>query len=152
MKKIAISLVVAGLLLVGLRADAQLKPVEASLERYKWKKRPLLLFSPSADNPAYLRQKDSVQAAAQGLRERDMVVVELVGQDKVYIDGALQRRRQSRALRERFQVPPESFAVLLVGKDGTEKSRNTAPVGLEEIFNRIDQMPMRRQEMRRDTN
>ena len=45
MKKIAISLVVAGLLLAGLRADAQLKPVEASLENYKWKKRPLLLFS-----------------------------------------------------------------------------------------------------------
>lgn len=152
MKKIITSLVVAGLLLVGLRADAQLKPVEASLEKYKWKKRPLLLFSPSEDSPAYLRQKENIQADAQGLRERDMVVIELVGQDKVYIDGVLQRRRQSRALRERFQVPPESFAVLLVGKDGTEKSRNTNPVELEEIFGRIDQMPMRRQEMRSDTN
>ena len=152
MKKIITSLVVAGLLLVGLRADAQIKPVEANLEKYKWKKRPLLLFSPSEDNLAYMRQKESVQAAAQGIRERDMVVVELVGQDKVYIDGVLQRRRQGQALRERFQVPPESFAVLLVGKDGTEKSRNTTPVGMEEIFSRIDQMPMRRQEIRSDNN
>ncbi|WP_161889856.1 DUF4174 domain-containing protein [Pontibacter russatus] len=153
MKKTTISLVVAGLLLVGLRADAQLKPMEADLEKYKWKKRPLLLFSPSGSNPDYLRQKENIQADAPGLRERDMVVVvELVGPDKVYIDGALQRRRRSQTLRARFRVPPESFTVLLIGKDGTEKSRNTSPVGLDKIFGRIDQMPMRRQEMRSDTD
>ena len=152
MKKITISLVVAGLLLAGLRADAQLKPVEASLENYKWKKRPLLLFSPSESNPDYLRQKENIQAEAQGIRERDMVVMELVGPDRVYINGTLQRRRRSQALRERFQVPPKSFVVLLVGKDGTEKSRSTKPVETEELFGRIDQMPMRRQEMRSGTD
>ena len=152
MKKTTISLVVAGLLLVGLRADAQLKPMEADLEKYKWKKRPLLLFSPSGTDPDYLRQKENIQADAQGLRERDMVVVELVGPDRVYIDGALQRRRRSRTLRERFQVPPESFAVLLVGKDGTAKSRSAKPVEMRALFGLIDEMPMRRQEMRRDTN
>ena len=148
MKKIITSLVVVGLLLVGLRADAQIKPAEASLEKYKWRKRPLLIFSPSQDNPNYIRQKETVKASAQGIKNREMVVVELVGQNKVYIDGVLQRHQQSQTLRKRFEVQPDSFAVLLIGKDGTEKSRNTAPVGMDEIFGRIDQMPMRRQEMR----
>jgi len=148
MKKIVASLIVVSLLLVGLRADAQLKPTEASLGKYKWKKRPLLIFTPSERNPDYVRQKETVQASVQGIAEREMVVIELVGQDKVYINGVLQRHQQSQALRKLFRVQPETFAVLLVGKDGTEKSRNTGPAGMEEIFGRIDQMPMRRQEMR----
>ncbi|GAA4434319.1 DUF4174 domain-containing protein [Pontibacter saemangeumensis] len=152
MKKIVTTLIVAGLLLVGLRADAQIKPTEAGLEKYKWKKRPLLLFAPSEDSPAYIRQKEMVKADAQAIEERDMVVIELVGPDKVYIGGTLQRRQRGEALRKRFRVSPDSFAVLLIGKDGTEKSRNTAPVALEEIFGRIDQMPMRRQEMRGNDN
>jgi hypothetical protein len=146
MKKIVASLVMVGLLLVGLKADAQIKPAEASLERYKWKKRPLLLFSPSETSPEYIRQKEALQASAEGLAERGMVVIELVGQDKVYIDGALQRRRQSVALRKKFQVPAGAFAVILVGKDGTEKSRDAQPVDMGKIFSLVDQMPMRRRE------
>jgi len=152
MKKIVTSLVVVGLLLVGLRADAQIKTIEASLEKYKWKKRPLLLFSPSEEDPAYLRQKEILQANAQGIRQRHMVVVELVGPDKVYIDGTLQKRRQGQALRKRYEVSPASFAVMLVGKDGTEKNRSATPVPMEELFGLIDQMPMRRQEMRGENN
>ena len=135
-----------GLLVVGLKADAQTKPAEASLEKYRWKKRPLLLFSPSGTSPAYIRQKEALQANAEGLTERDMVVIELVGQDKVYVDGALQRRRQSVALRKKFQVPAGAFAMILVGKDGTEKSRDAQPVSMEELFSLVDQMPMRRRE------
>jgi hypothetical protein len=146
MKKIVTSLVVVGLLLVGLRADAQIKPTEAGLEKYKWKKRPLLLFSPSASNADYVRQKEILQAHTAGLAERDMMVIELVGQDKVYINGAQQKRQQSLALRKKFEVPAESFAAILVGKDGTEKSRYPEAVRMEEVFGLIDQMPMRRQE------
>ena len=141
-----------GLLLVGLRADTRIRPIDASLGKYKRKKRPLLLFTSSEDNPAYIRQKEMIQASAQGIAERDMVVVEMVGQDKVYVDGNLQKQRQSQALRQRFQVAPDAFAMVLVGKDGTEKYRSSAPVITDKIFSLIDRMPMRRQEMRQKDN
>ncbi|WP_190510597.1 DUF4174 domain-containing protein [Leptolyngbya sp. FACHB-321] len=51
-------------------------------------------------------------------------------------------------LRQQFGIPPEEFAVILVGKDGTEKQRSQTPVDLELLFRTIDAMPMRQQEMR----
>jgi hypothetical protein len=38
--------------------------------------------------------------------------------------------------------------VILVGKDGTEKRREQTPIELADIFNQIDAMPMRQQEMK----
>ena len=66
-----------------------------------------------------------------------MVLVQAIG------DGA-----DARALRTRFRVRPESFAVVLVGKDGTAKDRWAEPVPMGEVFRLIDGMPMRQREMR----
>ncbi|RDV15552.1 DUF4174 domain-containing protein [Pontibacter diazotrophicus] len=148
MKKIVFSLFLAGFMLFGLRADAQTKSSGNILEQYKWKKRPLLIFAPSAENPAYVRQKELIQADKAALNDRDMVVIELIGQDKVYVNGTRQKGQHGQDLRSRFQVPQEAFSVILIGKDGTEKQRNNGTVALENIFGLIDQMPMRRQEMR----
>jgi hypothetical protein len=53
-----------------------------------------------------------------------------------------------RRLRERFDVAPDVFRVVLVGKDGTEKRRDAEPVTARSIFDTIDAMPMRQREMR----
>jgi hypothetical protein len=53
------------------------------------------------------------------------------------------------ALRERFDVAPDRFAVLLVGKDTTVKRRSDQPVEMASLYQQIDRMPMRRAEMRR---
>ena len=50
--------------------------------------------------------------------------------------------------RKRFGIGGETFAVVLVGKDGGEKFRSTEPVEPEDLFDRIDAMPMRRREVR----
>ncbi|WP_162051479.1 DUF4174 domain-containing protein [Pontibacter pamirensis] len=152
MKKILFSLFLAGFMLFGLRADAQTKSSGNILDQYKWKKRPLLLFAPSAENAAYVRQKELIENERAALADRDMVVVELIGQDEVYLNGTRQKGFHGKELRSRFQVPQEAFSVILIGKDGTEKQRNKETVALEKIFGLIDQMPMRRQEMRGENN
>ncbi len=139
-------------MLFGLRADAQTKSSGNILDQYKWKKRPLLLFAPSAENAAYVRQKELIENERAALADRDMVVVELIGQDEVYLNGTRQKGFHGKELRSRFQVPQEAFSVILIGKDGTEKQRNKETVALEKIFGLIDQMPMRRQEMRGENN
>ncbi|MHA6246430.1 DUF4174 domain-containing protein [Pontibacter sp. CAU 1760] len=148
MKKLLIPIAVVGFLLFGLRADAQLKPMEADLKAYKWKRRPLLLFTPARDHPAYVRQQALLRSVNDGLQDRDMVLIELVGPQEVYLDGVRQKKQQSKALRNRFQISADDFAVVLVGKDGTRKLQRSSPVPIEDIFGLIDQMPMRRQEMR----
>ena len=50
-------------------------------------------------------------------------------------------------LREDLGVGHDGFVVLLVGKDGGEKFRSETPVPAQEVFRRIDAMPMRRREV-----
>ncbi|MHC5826161.1 MAG: DUF4174 domain-containing protein, partial [Nostoc sp.] len=50
-------------------------------------------------------------------------------------------------LRNRFRVNKENFRVILVGKDGGVKRSDTTPVKATAIFEQIDAMPMRQQEM-----
>jgi hypothetical protein len=50
-------------------------------------------------------------------------------------------------LRRRFGVRPGRFTVILIGKDGGVKMLREDRVELQEIFDLIDSMPMRQQEM-----
>ena len=49
--------------------------------------------------------------------------------------------------RNEFKVEPGTTTFVLVGKDGTEKLRK-AKIDLDEIFEVIDAMPMRKREMK----
>mgnify|MGYP000181591071 CR=1 FL=1 len=52
------------------------------------------------------------------------------------------------ALRRRFGIEKNRFTVVLVGKDGGVKLVAHRDADLQSIFNLIDSMPMRQQEMR----
>ena len=52
------------------------------------------------------------------------------------------------SLRKRYNVNQGEFAVILVGKDGGIKLNRQNETRLEEIFDLIDAMPMRREEIR----
>jgi 3-deoxy-D-arabino-heptulosonate 7-phosphate (DAHP) synthase class II len=106
------------------------------LDDYKWKNRLLLVFAPAADHPAYKQQKELISKETQGLQDRHLLVLDVIG-------GG-----EAKKLLEQFKVKATEFTILLVGKDGTEKYRSRQPVALQDIFDVIDQMPMRQQEMR----
>jgi transcriptional regulator with AAA-type ATPase domain len=53
------------------------------------------------------------------------------------------------AVREQFRIPPQDFAVLLLGEDGTVKLRAANPVSADRLNELIDSMPTRKQEMLR---
>ena len=42
----------------------------------------------------------------------------------------------------------EEFAAVLIGRDGGQKLRSGSPISAEELFGKIDEMPMRRRELR----
>lgn len=119
----------------------------AVLDAYRWRARPLLVFAPDGASSSLARQRALLQQAAADLRERDVVVLVVVGDAVTTAAGGATADRASR-LRGRFGVPPGAFRVVLVGKDGGAKRSSAQPIPASELFRTIDAMPMRREEMR----
>lgn len=126
------------------RADAA-----EPLERHAWEHRPVVVFAASAESDTYDRQREIFQSRQEGLRDRDIVVYRVFEDGGVRGPDGERSREVGRALRERFQ-PDGPFAVILVGKDTTEKLRTADVLTADKLFETIDAMPMRQREMRSD--
>lgn len=99
----------------------------------QWQNRLLIVMAEEEADPRLITQRRMLGPAIGGLRERDVLLIEVVGDDP---------------LRESLQVGKGGFHVLLVGKDGGVKLRESSPVLPERINAIVDAMPMRQAEMR----
>ena len=115
------------------RVGEALAPDMATLERYRWQARPVLIFAPSPEDPSYRAATAQLAALRDGLAERDIVVLVDTDPDA---GGALRDR-----------LGAEGFEMLLVGKDGGVKMRAGEVIAPETLFATIDRMPMRQREM-----
>jgi len=134
-------LVGAGLLLavtclLATPAKAQLAE---TLRANRWKKRIVLLYAPTPDNKLFLQQRALLAQHKNGQQERDMLILEAILPQLSTADRQYLRTKRG--------IVPGSFQVVLIGKDGGVKRRETEPVKAETLFSTIDTMPMRRQEM-----
>jgi hypothetical protein len=122
-------------------------PIAASaLDQYQWHSRILLLFSDTATEAALARQHQLLREAADGVLDRDMVVV-TAAEGAVQVDSIERLDLNAELLREFYGVPPHGFHALLIGKDGGVKLRSEQPIATAPLFALIDAMPMRRREM-----
>jgi hypothetical protein len=115
---------------------------------YQWKKRPIVVFSPSDGDARFVRQKAIINGARTGFLDRDVVVVYVVG-GTVSHDLGPSPGISGSALRSRFRASEGAFRVLLLGKDGGIKLDSPQPIAASDLFAEIDRMPMRRDEIRR---
>lgn len=106
--------------------------------------RRLLIFTPSTSSETYTEQHRLLRNHQPGFEERDLETV-LVSETG---DGFNITPDEAAELRGEYDVEAGRFTVVLVGKDGTEKFRSGDPVSANELFERIDAMPMRRREVR----
>ena len=123
-------------------------PLDVELSALRWENRILLVFTESADTPAYLALIDQIRRRNAAFDERDLVLVSSGGAPNVLARHRLMAPAEEHALRTRYDVSLP-FEVVLIGKDGGTKYRSGEPVQLDTIFALIDGMPMRQQEMRR---
>jgi Domain of unknown function (DUF4174) len=119
-----------------------------AMSDYQWKKRPLIVFSPSDSDARLIRQKAAINGQRTSFLDRDMVVVYVIGSSMTH-DLGPGPGMSGAALRSRFRASEGGFRVLLVGKDGGIKLDSPAPLTATDIFNEIDRMPMRRDEIRK---
>ncbi|WP_421799811.1 DUF4174 domain-containing protein [Haliscomenobacter sp.] len=115
------------------------------LDQYRWKNRILLVFAPDPQDQHLKDQLSLLNASRAGLVDRDLKVIVLDPKSNTSLPTA-----DSKHLYQVYKVEKDTFRVLLIGKDGTEKLRTSQPILPIDLFRIIDAMPMRQSEMKRN--
>ena len=113
-----------------------------------WGHRLFLIFAPSPEDDRYVDQRRLLEGARGGFAERDLLRGDLCERETGTFDGAPVSAEHAAWTWERYGVESGRFAAVLVGKDGTVKHYSGEPVEPEDLYALIDQMPMRRREVR----
>ncbi|WP_211910902.1 DUF4174 domain-containing protein [Tardiphaga alba] len=108
------------------------------LSALRWKSRVLVLVAQNPGDAELRTQRAYLEQASSGMFERNVVLMEAVGDSE-----------RARELRKRLATDVSDFRVMLVGKDGNTAFASDAPLAARDIFGRIDQMPMRKEEIRK---
>ena len=120
---------------------------DLDLDALRWKKRVLVLFSPSESDASFQSQKKSLASSAEEVLDRNLMILEIVEQGQSRAGNQLLSEKSVQEIRKRFGLQTGTFQVLLIGKDGGVKLRSSEPVSMKDLFGLIDSMPMRQQEM-----
>lgn len=121
---------------------------DVDLSQLRWKHRIVVAVSDTDTNPSLVHLKDEISNQQEAFLDRDMVLIELVGEKTGTIDGRMLNAGTIQQLRDRFRVENEAFCVYLIGKDGGIKVQGDTDTRLDDLFALIDTMPMRRNEMK----
>jgi hypothetical protein len=104
----------------------------------RWHKRILIVASPDLQDPKTDVQHHILAKWERQAADRDLSLVEVHGS---YVVGASD---DAELLRQRYDISPLVFEVLLIGKDGHVALRSADPVSAEMLQGTIDAMPMRK--------
>jgi hypothetical protein len=116
--------------------------------------RPLLVFSPSASDSRLKRQGEILDADADDMMDRFVLFTPILPNTKNYqppLDTpyVVLSQQEMQSIRTLFHIPSDTFQVLLLGEDLTEKLRSPRPVDSNRLNSLIDTMPSRKIEMQR---
>ncbi|XP_068558511.1 coiled-coil domain-containing protein 80 [Cebidichthys violaceus] len=139
------------------------RSLENFLSRFRWRRRLFIISAPNDEEWAYQQQLYALTSQACNLGLRHIAILKLTGTELLDMGGVLElypingsatveREGLSanlvKDMRNYFQISPEYFSMLLVGKDGNVKSWYPSPMwSMAIIYDLIDSMQLRRQEM-----
>ncbi|KAK6309594.1 hypothetical protein J4Q44_G00194750 [Coregonus suidteri] len=148
---------------VACKKEDKPRSLENFLSRFRWRRRLFVISAPNDEEWAYQQQLYALTSQACNLGLRHISILKLVGMEAVDQGGVLElypingsatveREGLSATLvkdiRNYFQISPEYFSMLLVGKDGNVKSWYPSPMwSMAIIYDLVDSMQLRRQEM-----
>jgi hypothetical protein len=142
MKLSVIMLLTATVLLATVAlAQPSAEPLASWLPKQRWQKRVVLLCAPTSTTPELRAQQQQFTSAAAAMQERDITVREL------HLDQLSAADKQY--VTQKLGAKANGFTLILIGKDGGVKQRETQPIAPKLLFQTIDVMPMRRNEARK---
>ncbi len=115
--------------------------VEFELDSFKGHNRLLVVFAKDENDERLKQQQTLIRDHEKAMSERDMRLFTVLGSATAAVGG------KPEDWQARFAVEKDAFVAVLVGKDGTEKTRWNSPVSWEVLQAEIDAMPMRQGEM-----
>jgi hypothetical protein len=118
------------------------------LTHFQWKNRLLFLYAPDGDDPVFKKWHSDIDAQKAEVEDRDLVVFEVLERGQSRMNMETLNPKTVNSLRKRFAVPRGVFRVILIGKDSGVKFEGDNQADLKKIFDLIDAMPMRQNEMR----
>ena len=118
------------------------------LTQFQWKNRLLFIFTPDADDKLFQKLQNEIIAKKVEVEDRDLVVFEVLERGPSMMNAAHLDQKKVDSIRKHFSVPHKSFRIILIGKDGSIKLKRDDQIDLEAIFELIDSMPMRKDEIR----
>ena len=118
------------------------------LTQFQWKNRLLFLFAPDRSHPFFKHIQSQIIEQKSEVEDRDLVIFSVLLQGPSQMNTTAIDSQKADSIRDRFAVPPNAFRLILIGKDGGIKLKRNDQVDLAEVFELIDSMPMRRNEMR----
>jgi hypothetical protein len=113
------------------------------IEKHRWKDRLLIIYTTTYSVAEVQKQLDLLQAERDQLKERN-VKVYVISEASIWYDFS----EQSEPLQDAKPID-KPFEIVLVGLDGGEKFRSGEVQQVRTFIDRIDSMPMRREELRR---
>lgn len=113
--------------------------------------RPLILVTPSLDNADYHRIRMQLQAQRDAFEQRKMVLYSIEAGNG-HRAGRPMTPYETQAVLKAMDVSPDGpLTVILVGMDGGKKMQLEGFVPPRQVFDIIDNMPIRRSDNERET-
>ena len=131
--------------------DKGISEMVFDLTSYQWKNRVIIISATSSATEKYRMQRGELDNRTEGVLDRDLLVLDLFENERSRVGDLFLTDDDVNKLKKRFNLMPDQFQVILIGKDGTIKLRSNKPVAASDFFGLIDAMPMRKEEMRRRT-
>jgi len=123
------------------------------LEQHQWQNRIVLILAQGSDNQMVKKQLAEFDRSAEGMLDRKLVVYQVLSNRYRVFDFKNEKQvnhwQDSSELYEQFSVNNADFQVVLIGLDGGKKAAKYELITTQDLFGRIDQMPMRQSELRR---
>lgn len=135
------------LLVISMTTSAAGQSASQALAEFAWQKRQLIVFTPNQQNEAFKHFQAFNTEYADDFAERKLQVWTIEAGKPVLLEGKQKSRVTAKAFYDRFAVKTGEFRVILIGYDQGEKLRQRA-FNIDDLLGEIDQMPMRRQEIR----
>ncbi len=118
-----------------------------ALEHYRWKKRVLVISAPDQDDANLAKLRTDLASTHEEFVDRDMVLVTLLDNGTSAAGKRRLTESEAAAVRAALGIKAGSFALRLIGKDGSVKLSQESTAPLAEIYALIDTMPMRQGEL-----
>ena len=125
--------------------NPNISKINDHLKDFKWKNRVLVVFTNDKEEINDLKTIHNKE-----FTEREFVIIQFDGENS-FIDNKLMSKRFSESIKKKVKDIPEKVYLILIGKDGEIKNLYTKNTNLNEIFSEVDKMPMRINEMSRNT-